>query len=105
MRADSDSFSHTPKPAKPPTTALPPQVVAGLRRYLSTKEACAYLGCHKRTIDRLIECGRLKTFFLGRTRKFLPEDLDGALVPVNPEEKNPKNKAAVADFVNKQTKR
>jgi excisionase family DNA binding protein len=105
MLADSDSFSlsHTPNPAKPPSTALPPQVVAGQRRYLSTEEACTYLGCHKRTIDRLVKTKRLKANRLGRTRKFLPEDLDAALEPVNPQPKGPKD--SLNSHIDKQTKR
>jgi excisionase family DNA binding protein len=58
-------------------------VVAGLRRLLSTEEASVYLGCHLRTVFRLIDEGRLKAYRLGRVLKFRQEDLDAALEPVH----------------------
>lgn len=56
-----------------------------MRRLLDIVEASAYLGCHQRTIFRLIRSGSLPAYHLGRSLKLRPEDLDRALVPVAPQ--------------------
>jgi excisionase family DNA binding protein len=77
-------------------------VAAGVRRLLSTEEASEYLGCHLRTVFRLIDEGRLKAYRLGRVLKIRPDDLDGALEPVNPAPKNPKD--SLDGYIDQQTK-
>ena len=81
-------------------TAQRPSEVAGARRLFSTEEARDYLGCHLRTVFRLIEEGRLRAYRLGRVLKFYQEDLDRALEPVNT---GPATSDSLADFVNQQT--
>ena len=56
-----------------------------MRRLLDIVEASAYLGCHQRTVFRLIRSGSLPAYHLGRSLKFRPEDLDRTLVPVAPQ--------------------
>jgi len=55
-----------------------------MRRLLDIAEASAYLGCHERTVFRLIRAGRLPAYHLGRSLKLRPGDLDRALVRVVP---------------------
>lgn len=98
-----DIPSTTPNHSLSPELAQRPAQVAGQRRYLSTEEACTILDCHKRTIDRRVKNGLLKAYRLGRTRKFLQEDLDATLEPVNPEPKCPKD--SLDGHIDKQTKR
>ena len=85
----------------PHSTVQNPSVVAGLRRLLSTEEASIYLGCHLRTVFRLIDEGRLKAYRLGRSLKFRPEDLDRALEPVNA---GSAATSSLEDFVDQQFK-
>jgi excisionase family DNA binding protein len=66
-----------------PKRAHRPIIVAGLRRYLSIKEASFYLDCGTRTIVRMIEEGVLSAHRLGGRLKFRQEDLDRALEPVH----------------------
>lgn len=97
--ATSSPCDHTtPEPWLPLKAVERPYVVAGMRRLLSTKEACAYLDCHYRTICRMIDEGRLKAYRLGRKLKFRQEDLDRALEPVNTDSN------ALGDFITQQTK-
>ena len=86
-RGEGENTS-TPAPAKPTTTnnatksavsAERPFIVAGMRRYLNSKEACIYLDCTTRTLFRQVQLGRLRAFHLGRSLKFRPEDLDKAM--------------------------
>lgn len=51
---------------------------------LTTTEAAQYLGVSKRTVERLVEEGRLRWFRLGerKGRRYKAVDLDEALTPV-----------------------
>jgi excisionase family DNA binding protein len=99
------SNTSTPAPAihTTPNTAATtdrPFIVAGMRRYLNSKEASIYLDCTTRTLFRMVQIGRLRAFHLGRSLKFRPEDLEKAM-----EQKSSAPAAAdeLDDFLNQQT--
>lgn len=71
------------------------------KKYLSTKEAGAYLGLHPRTIQRLAKQGEIKCIKLGRLLRFKKEDIikyyefgtDFTIIPKS----NPVNHAEKSD--------
>ena len=106
QRSDGSNTS-TPAPATSttPNTAAStdrPFIVAGMRRYLNSKEASIYLDCTTRTLFRMVQIGRIRAFHLGRSLKFRPEDLEKAM-----EQKSsaPATADAIDDFIAQQKPR
>ena len=100
-----DGANTTPAPASHTTTnndatTERPFIVAGMRRYLNSKEASIYLDCTTRTLFRMVQSGRLRAFHLGRSLKFRPEDLEKAM-----EQKTsaPATDEDLDEFLNQQT--
>ena len=88
------SFTSNLKPKRPPPET-------DVDRWLNTDEACIHLGCHERTLRRVIASGRLKVYRLGRHLKYRRQDLDKLLEPVNA---GTAVKESVRDFIQQQQK-
>lgn len=51
------------------------------RRYASLAESAQYVGCHERTIRRLIAAGTITGYRLGRSVRIDLNELDEAMTP------------------------
>ena len=102
MRAPpTGNIPFTPELRLSPKRAQRPLVVAGLRRYLTAEEAADYFNVDRVTIYRWVDDGLLKAYRLGRNWRFLQEDLDRFLEPVNA---GPVVENALGSFIEQQIK-
>ncbi len=64
---------------------VPNEVENAVKEYLSQREAAIYLSVHPKTVYRYVRAGQLAQYRLGGVGhpRYLKEDLDGLLKPVN----------------------